>query len=128
MNLLRRSRGYHIVVEALVALFVYSPTLANASEDPSNANAEVAGQRAHFAREFCSVPAEQIEQYKLEFKGRSEASDFELWWARGWHNEVSQAVQLRAMRDSNPKEYALRVKGSCARLKWQAKNALRRTK
>lgn len=124
----RSLRGRSMLAIALaVCAFVAAP--AGAREEIDSANVKTAGQRAHFAYEFCGVSAESVEKYKLKFKATlSESTDFDVWWNRGWHDEISQTMQLRAMQASNPTEYAMRLKVDCARLKWQAKNALRKSK
>ncbi|WP_144148812.1 hypothetical protein [Paraburkholderia sp. BCC1884] len=120
------SRGRSRLV-ATLAFCAFFTAPAGAREGIDNANAKAAGQRAHFAHEFCGVSAERIENYRLKFKATLRAStDFDVWWKRGWHSEVAQTTQLRAMQAGNPKEYAARVRSDCARLKWQANNALRK--
>lgn len=125
----RISMGRRGLVAGLFLSFFLLAVPASAREDADRANARVAGQRAYFAHQFCDVSAERIEEYRLKLRARfSDAIEFDLSWKRGWHNEDRRTIQLRAMRANNPKEYAERVKDDCGRLKWQAENALRRTK
>lgn len=117
------------IAAGMLVLCVILAAPASPREEADSASARVAGQRAHFANEFCGVSTERIAQYKTKLKAvLSEPNDFDASWDRGWHSEVSQTEQLRAMQATNPTEFAARVKSNCARLKWQAENAVRKVK
>ncbi len=109
---------------ALVLLLLSQPVLA--SEDSANANAEAAGQRAHFTREFCGASAEAVAQYKEKLKKvLTEANEFDARWQKGWRRGDQDAIQMRSLRLSSPAEFAERVKGNCGRIKWLSENSLR---
>ncbi|MFM0731124.1 hypothetical protein PQQ52_11610 [Paraburkholderia sediminicola] len=110
----------------LVWVLLAQPRLASASEDGANASAEAAGQRARFDQEFCGGTAQDVAAYKEKLrKVLAEASQFDTRWQAGWQRGDSDAIQMRSLQLSSPAEFAVRVKGNCDRIKWQADNLLR---
>ncbi|WP_144107241.1 hypothetical protein [Paraburkholderia sp. BCC1886] len=133
MNTFRHKRNTPLLTTLTMLLIVCTTGLVTtpgiAGEDRDNENAEAAGARAHFAAEFCGTQSTRIERYKSKLKSRlTDATDFENRWQRGWNTEADQTIQFRALRSSDPKEYATRVKADCERLGWQARNAVRQTR
>lgn len=127
MHLWRRDahalRAAFIVLMLSVAL----ARPARASEDTANANAEVAGERAHFAEAFCGTSPARISLFKERIKAKlSEATDFDHRWQTGWKRGEDNAHQMSALRLSNPEEFASQVKGDCNRLKWVVQNSMRK--
>ncbi|MGQ7934757.1 hypothetical protein [Paraburkholderia sp. D1E] len=115
-------RALRGLVPLLVLVLLAQPRLASASEDGANASAEAAGQRARFDQEFCGGTAQDVAAYKEKLrKVLTEASQFDTRWQRG----DSDAIQMRSLQLSSPAEFAVRVKGNCERIKWQADNLLR---
>ncbi|WP_144144781.1 hypothetical protein [Paraburkholderia sp. BCC1884] len=108
-----------------LVLITLTPPAA-ASEESADANAETAGERAHFAQMHCDVKPERIGGYKERLRHvLHDASDFDRSWQTGWSRGEKQDMRLDSLRRSDPEEYAARVKASCERLKWLAKNSLR---
>ncbi|MFM0736025.1 hypothetical protein PQQ51_02110 [Paraburkholderia xenovorans] len=108
----------------ILTLAVACPALGD--EDSDNANAEAAGQRAHFVREFCGQTADDVAQYKEQLRGvLTQASQFDLRWQAGWRRGDNDAIQMRSLRLSSPEDFKVRVKNNCSRIKWQAANSLR---
>lgn len=119
---------YGTALALACALFVSAawPLPGKANEEAANANAQAAGERAHFARKFCGASDERIGAYKERLrKVLHDASNFDLQWQTGWHRGEKQDIQLNAMRLNDPKEFAYTVKTSCERIKWMATNAVR---
>jgi hypothetical protein len=99
--------------------------IAHALEESANVSARVAGERAHFANEFCGASPELIASYRRKAKAAlPDASDFERQWNRGWTQEANKYIQYRAARATDPKEFSIQVKADCARLERQARNAV----
>jgi hypothetical protein len=97
-----------------------------ATEDAANTKAETAGERAHFAQEFCEVPAERVGAYKERLrKALHGADNFDLRWQAGWRRAENGNSQMRSLRERDSEEFAARVKVNCERLKWMAQNSLR---
>jgi hypothetical protein len=124
------NRSCYRALLALAPLLVFAllaqPRLASASEDGANGSAEAAGQRARFAQEFCGDAAQDVTAYKEKLrKVLTEASQFDARWQAGWQRGDSDAIQMRSLQLSSPEEFAVRVKGNCERIKWQADNLLR---
>jgi hypothetical protein len=110
----------------LVVVLLAQPQVASATEDGANASAEAAGQRARFDQEFCGGTAQDVAAYKEKLrKVLTEASQFDTRWQAGWQRGDSDAIQMRSLQLSSPAEFAVRVKGNCERIKWQADNLLR---
>jgi hypothetical protein len=126
-----KNRSGYRTLSALTPLLILFLLLALprpvlASEDSENASAEAAGQRAHFAREFCGESAQDVAQYKQKLRNvLTEASQFDARWQAGWRRGDRDAIQMRSLRLSSPADFATRVKGNCERIKWQAANSLR---
>lgn len=103
------------------------PLSGRANEDAANADAQTAGERAHFAQQYCGTAPERIDTYKERIrKVLHDASNFDLQWQTGWHRGEKQDIQLNALRLNDPQKFASTVKTSCERLKWMAENAARR--
>jgi len=108
----------------ILALSVARPAFAD--EDTENANAEAAGQRAHFVREFCGQTADDVARYKEQLRAvLTQASQFDLRWQTGWRRGDNDAIQMRSLRLNSPEDFKVRVKANCSRIKWQAVNSLR---
>lgn len=115
-----------VAVASVLLLSAALPMSAVASEDAANAKAEAAGERAHFAQEFCQVSPERVGAYKERLrKVLHEASDFDRRWQVGWRHAEKDNSQMNALRDRDPTEFAARVKVNCERLKWMTENSLR---
>jgi hypothetical protein len=122
----RVPRALLTLAPLLVLVLLAQPRLASASEDGANGSAEAAGQRARFAKEFCGGSAQDVAEYKEKLrKVLTEASQFDTRWQTGWRRGDSDAIQMRSLQLSSPSEFAVRVKGNCERIKWQADNSLR---
>jgi hypothetical protein len=115
------------VAMACVLLFSTAlPISAMASEDATTAKVETAGERAHFAQEFCQVSPERVGAYKQRLrKTLPETSDFDRHWQVGWRRADKDNTQMSALRDRDPAEFEARIKVNCERLKWLAGNSLR---
>ncbi|HZZ14153.1 MAG TPA: hypothetical protein VFE79_25970 [Paraburkholderia sp.] len=88
--------------------------------------AEVSGQRAHFAQEFCGDTPDHVKQYKAKLRAvLKQATEFDTRWQTGWKRGENDSIQMRALRTSSPREFDARVKSNCGRLKWLEANALR---
>ncbi|MFL9868656.1 hypothetical protein PQR67_31180 [Paraburkholderia fungorum] len=127
---LHPSRALLAKIPALTLLFLsllpLAPRPALASEDSANASAEAAGQRARFDQEFCGVSMHDVAAYKEKLrKVLADASQFDMRWQAGWRRGDSDAIQMRSLQLNSPSEFAVRVKGNCERIKWQADNSLR---
>lgn len=126
---IKQGRGCrHIASVALIAGISFA-TPVDSRESIDDANARVAGERSHFAFYFCGVSAADVAKYKRTFRTTLyDTGNFEAAWTRGWNHEAREALQLRATQANNPSAYAARIEVDCARLKWQAKNALKTSK
>ncbi|WJF89422.1 hypothetical protein QS306_09850 [Paraburkholderia bonniea] len=101
-------------------------TMAFASDERTSQTVEVAGERAHFAQEFCGFAPEQVASYRERLKtALTGVDDFDERWQVGWRREEDGAIQMQALRLSDPEDFAARLKGDCRRVKWQADNLLR---
>jgi hypothetical protein len=102
------------------------PVAGMAGEDAATAKVETAGERAHFAQEFCQVSPERVDAYKQRLrKMLPDASDFDRHWQVGWRRADRDNSQMSALRDRDPADFAERIKVNCERLKWLAGNSLR---
>lgn len=105
---------------------LYFAASAWASANEPAQDIEVASVRAHFAQEFCGTSSARIAKFKQKLKSSyPNIKDFEEHWQFGWHREDDRMINFRSMRETNPTEYAERVKRDCARIKWQAENSVR---
>lgn len=115
-----------LLVASVLLLSVAWPLPGVANEETANANAQAAGERAHFAQEFCGISPERIGAYKERLrKVLHDASNFDLQWQTGWRRGEKEGIQMNAMRLHDPAEFKSRVKADCERLRWMAQNALR---
>lgn len=126
MNDVRHCPRVLVVVTCCLLVLTALPRPAMASEDAANAKAETAGERAHFAREFCEVSSERVDAYKQRLrKVLHEASDFDRHWQVGWRRAENDNRQMAALRDRDPADFAARTKVNCERIKWMVQNSLR---
>ncbi|WP_153100836.1 hypothetical protein [Paraburkholderia hayleyella] len=96
------------------------------SDPQSSQTIEVAGARAHFAQEFCGFSPDNVASYRATLKKAfATVEDFDERWQTGWQQEEKGAIPMRALRLSDPADFAARLKGDCSRVKWQADNLLR---
>jgi hypothetical protein len=120
--------GYSLMSAAalVISLTLVLPMSNAAAGEAADAKAETAGERAHFAQEFCAVSLERIGGYKERLRTTLNATgDFDRNWQIGWKRAESGIRQMNALRDRDPQDFAQRVKVNCARLKWMAENSLR---
>lgn len=126
---MRKSQYCYRMVLAVASVLLLSmtwPLPGMANEETANANAQAAGERAHFAGQFCRVSPERIVAYKERLrKVLRDASSFDTQWQTGWRRGEKEGIQMNAMQLHDPEEFASRVKADCERLKWMAHNALR---
>jgi hypothetical protein len=116
------------ILAAMSALWLssMSPVFNAAAAEESYVKVETAGERAHFAEAFCQTPPERVEAYKARLRNRlPDVHDFDQRWQLGWTRVDGQVRDMSALRDSNPAEFASRIKVNCERLKWMAQNSLR---
>jgi hypothetical protein len=115
-----------VAVASVLLLSMALPVSSVASDDAADAKAQAAGERAHFAQEFCQVSPERVGAYKERLrKVLHEVSDFDRHWQVGWRRAEKDNSQMSALRDRDPTEFAARVKANCERLKWMTENSLR---
>lgn len=113
-------------VTSALFLSMMLPVAGALGAEAADAKAEAAGERAHFAQAFCQVSPERVAAYKARLKDRlSDAHDFDRHWQLGWTRADRQVRDMSSLRDSNPEEFASRIKVNCERLKWMAENSLR---
>lgn len=118
--------GGAIFSAAFALMALIAAPLSNAVADDAVGKVETAGERAHFAQAFCQVSPERVQAYKERLKKKLfDVQDFDQHWDWGWSRANRQVTDMRALRDSNPQEFATRIKVNCGRLKWMAENSLR---
>lgn len=115
-----------VLSASLLLLSASFPIAGVAGDEAANANAETAGERAHFAQSYCAVSPERIGMFKERIrKVLHGATDFDQHWQTGWHRGEREDSQMESLRLSDPQEFSSRVKSSCERLKWVVKNSMR---
>lgn len=113
-------------VKSVLFLSTMLPVAGALADEAANVKVETAGERAHFAQAFCQAPPERVAAYKARLRNRlSDADDFDRHWQLGWSRADRQVRDMGSLRDSNPEEFASRIKFNCERLKWMAENSLR---
>jgi hypothetical protein len=115
-----------IALASALFLSTMLPVASALGAEAANTKVETAGERAHFAQAFCQVSPDRVAAYKARLRNRlPDADDFGRHWQLGWIRADRQVRDMSSLRDSNPDEFASRIKVNCERLKWMADNSLR---
>lgn len=118
-----RACCYRAVFTVLCALAVLaaSPVSSVSGEESVDANVETAGEWAQFASAFCKVSPRRVGQYKARLRKKlTDAHDFDRHWQEGWNRAERRNLEMSALRERDPTEFAARTKVNCQRVRWMA--------
>lgn len=115
-----------LAVTCALFLSTMLPVSSAFSDETADAKVETAGERAHFAEAFCKVSPERVEAYKAQLRNRlPDVTDFDERWQAGWTRARRPVIDMTALREHDPDQFAARIKVNCERLRWMAQNSLR---